>query len=96
MSLSDQSSNSHNNQNQLIAIFNAQQERISALENQLTRIIQSQQHSGIGKNTCPLKPPKPECFDGKNVGTFLFSLEKIYSFYGIHDEHKVNLAVTYF
>jgi len=81
---------------QFIAAIQVQQERISALENQLTRMIQSQQYSGIEKNTCPLKPPKPECFDGKNVGTFLFSLEKIYSFYGIHDEHKVNLAVTYF
>ena len=34
---------------QFIAAIQVQQERISALENQLTRMIQSQQYSGIEK-----------------------------------------------
>jgi len=96
MSSSDQQSNSHNNQNQLIAAFNAQQERIAMLENQLSHMIQSQQVSNLTNNTSTLKPPKPEYFEGKNVDTFLFSLEKIFNYHNIESENKVQLAVTYF
>jgi len=96
MSLSDQSSNSHNNQNQLIAAFNAQQERIAVLENQLSQMIQSQQRSNITNNTLTLKPPKPDTFDGKHVDTFIFGLNKVFAFYNIPNENKVQLAVTYF
>ena len=65
------------------------------LENQITQMIQSQRANNTFV-TSSLKPPKPDNFDGSNVDTFLFGLEKILAFHNIPNENKVQLAVTYF
>jgi len=88
------SNTSQNSEVQFIAAITSQQERIAHLENQITQMIQSQRANNAIVTS--LKPPKPEYFDGDNVDTFLFGLEKIFAFYNIPNENKVQLAVTYF
>ena len=84
-----------NSEAQFIAAITSQQERISQLENQIAQMIQSQRTNNA-TFVSSLKPPKPEYFEGKNVDTFLFGLEKIFAFHNISNENKVQLAVTYF
>jgi hypothetical protein len=80
---------------QFIAAIQAQQDRISMLEGELTKLIQTQRAS-VNDKIQGLKPPKPDTFDGRQVDTFLYSLDKVFGFYRIEDERKVQLAVTYF
>lgn len=80
---------------QFVAAFQAQQDRIALLEGELTKLIQAQR-AGSSERTSGLKPPKPDTFDGRHVDTFLYSLDKIFGFYRIEENRKVQLAVTYF
>ena len=95
MSQSNQASQGQTPEAQFIAAIQVQQERIAHLGNQITQMIQSQRSNNTIVASS-LNPPKPEYFEGKNVDTFLFSLEKIFNFHNIENENKVRLAVTYF
>jgi hypothetical protein len=79
-----------------VAAFQAQQDRIALLEGELTKLIQAQRTGPMDFKAPTLKPPKPDTFDGRQVDTFLYALDKIFSFYRIEDDRKVQLAVTYF
>ena len=95
MTQTSASNTPQNSEAQFIAAITSQQERIALLENQITQMIQSQRANNTFV-TSSLKPPKPDNFDGNNVDTFLFGLEKILAFHNIPNENKVQLAVTYF
>jgi hypothetical protein len=56
---------------QFIAAIQAQQDRISMLEGELTKLIQTQRAS-VNDKIQGLKPPKPDTFDGRQVDTFLY------------------------
>lgn len=44
----------------------------------------------------PIRPPKPETFDGRHCDTFIYSLEKLFAYYGENDsQRRVALAVTF-
>ena len=77
------------------------------LEQQGAAIYHAQQQAAQATQAAPrggdsnaIKPPKPDTFDGRNVDTFLYSLDKLFSFYNYHSEasseSKVALAVTFF
>jgi type II secretory pathway pseudopilin PulG len=66
------------------------------LEQQLRQHRQEQQHAlSVPSSNSALKPPKPDTFDGRNVDTFIYALEKVFQFHNVNDMKKVEYAVTY-
>ena len=44
----------------------------------------------------PIRPPKPDTFDGRHCDTFIYSLEKLFDYHGeMNSERRVALAVTF-
>ncbi len=53
--------------------------------------LEQQQHAAQ-----PIRPPKPDTFDGRHCDTFIFALEKLFAYHGeTNSERRVALAVTF-
>ena len=78
------------------------EERIRQLEQRLTDTQALLQQQSVQFNPLPpqqirgLEPPKPDTFDGKNVDTFLFSIENAFQYYQVEGRNKIQTAVNYF
>ena len=67
---------------------------------QLTKQVEElqKQHYAVNQSSKPagLRPPKPDVFKGDSVDLFIFTIEKSFDYYQVHEEQKVSIAVTYF
>lgn len=43
-----------------------------------------------------LEPPKPDTFDGRQVETFVFSMENAFNYYQVEESNRITTAANYF
>jgi hypothetical protein len=70
------------------------QAAINALQDQIDRHLSTIVR--LESQSSAIRPPKPDTFDGRHCDTFIYSLEKLFSYYGeSNSQRQVALAVTF-